>query len=103
MSFRTKGSILFLALVSAAAAQIPAFQHVVVIFQENRTPDNLFQGLCAAPFGSPASCGVTPNSSLYNIQMQSWRDKSVPAGVTQPAAVPLANHYDLSHAHTPHL
>src|SRR5262249_33108183 len=27
------------------------FKHVVVIFQENRTPDNLFQGLCHPPFG----------------------------------------------------
>src|SRR5215469_14897664 len=26
-------------------------KHVVVIFQENRTPDNLFQGLCHPPFG----------------------------------------------------
>lgn len=27
-------------------AQISSFQHVVLIVQENRTPDNLFQGLC---------------------------------------------------------
>ena len=27
-------------------AQISNFQHIVIIFQENRTPDNLFQGLC---------------------------------------------------------
>ena len=26
-------------------AQITSFKHVVVIVQENRTPDNLFQGL----------------------------------------------------------
>ena len=36
----------------AAHAQISNFQHVVVIVQENRTPDNLFQGLCAFPYGS---------------------------------------------------
>src|ERR1700676_4583649 len=30
----------------AAHAQILNFQHIVVIVQENRTPDNLFQGLC---------------------------------------------------------
>ena len=29
-----------------AHAQIANFTHVVVIVQENRTPDNLFQGLC---------------------------------------------------------
>ena len=27
-------------------AQISNFQHVVIIYQENRSPDNLFQGLC---------------------------------------------------------
>ena len=27
-------------------AQISNFQHIVIIYQENRTPDNLFQGLC---------------------------------------------------------
>jgi phospholipase C len=25
-----------------------AIKHVIVVFQENRTPDNLFQGLCTA-------------------------------------------------------
>jgi len=38
--------------IFAVSAQIPRFQHVVVIFQENRTCDNLFQGLCTPPFGS---------------------------------------------------
>jgi len=32
----------------ASAAPIPSFQHVVLVVQENRTPDNLFQGLCGA-------------------------------------------------------
>jgi phospholipase C len=83
-----------------AAAQIPNFQHIVVIFQENRTPDNLFQGLCSAPFGSAASCSTTPASSQYNIQTANWLDKNSSTGVTQPAPVPLANKYDLSHAHS---
>jgi len=83
-----------------AGAQIPAFQHVVVIFQENRTPDNLFQGLCSAPFGSADSCSTNPTSSQYNIQTKNWLDKTSPTGVTQPSTVPLANKYDLSHAHS---
>ena len=83
-----------------AAAQIPSFQHVVVIVQENRTPDNLFQGLCSAPFGSAAACSTTPNSSQYNIQTHNWLDRHSSTGVTQPAPVPLANKYDLSHAHS---
>jgi len=83
-----------------ALAQISSFQHVVVIFQENRTPDNLFQGLCSAPFGSANSCSTSPTSSQYNIQTGNWLDKTSPTGVTQPARVKLANKYDLSHAHS---
>jgi phospholipase C len=83
-----------------AGAQIPAFQHVVVIFQENRTPDNLFQGLCSAPFGSADSCSTNPTSSQYNIQTKNWLDKNSPTGETKPSTVQLANKYDLSHAHS---
>ena len=100
MDYRVKGPVLLCVFAAAALAQIPSFQHVVVIFQENRTPDNLFQGLCTPPFGSAASCSVTPDPTQYNIQTQAWRDKSSSTGVTQPAAVPLANQYDLSHAHS---
>jgi len=83
-----------------APAQIQNFQHIVVIFQENRTPDNLFQGLCSAPNGSAAGCSTTPTASQYNIQTSNWLDRSSPAGVIQPAPVALANKYDLSHAHS---
>lgn len=72
------------------------FQHVVVIFQENRTPDNLFQGLCT----SPGICSTTPTTSQYNIQTSNWLDKTSPGGVIQPGTVLLANAYDLSHAHS---
>ena len=53
---------LYVLLVLACSGAVPAhaketrniqfstpFKHVVVIFQENRTPDNLFQGLCHLP------------------------------------------------------
>ncbi len=83
-----------------AFAQISSFQHVVVIFQENRTPDNLFQGLCSPPYGSTASCSTTPSSSQYNIQTRNWLDRRSSTGVTQPGPVALANRYDLSHAHS---
>ena len=89
-----------------ANAQISRFQHVVVIFQENRTPDNLFQGLCSPPYGSASSCSALPIAStaaaaatVYNIQTKDWLDKSSSTGVTQPGVVALANKYDLSHAH----
>jgi phospholipase C len=42
-------------------------QHVVIIFQENRTPDNLFQGLCIPPYGSASACSTNPTASQYNI------------------------------------
>jgi hypothetical protein len=85
--------------LAGARAQIPRFDHIVVVVQENRTPDNLFQGLCAPPYGSAASCSTTPSSSQYNIQTKNWLDKTSRAGVTQPRARPLANEYDLSHNH----
>ena len=83
-----------------AQAQITTFQHVVVIVQENRTPDNLFYGLCSTPRGAVNRCSTTPTSSQYNIQTSNWIDKNSPTGVTQPGPVALANKYDLSHAHT---
>ena len=82
-----------------APAQITSFQHVVVIVQENRTPDNLFYGLCATPRGAKERCSTTPDASQYNIQTANWLDKNSSTGVTQPTPVALANKYDLSHAH----
>jgi len=55
-------------------------QHIVVIFQENRTPDNLFHGL---PNADIANSGV--NSLGQTIAL---------------TPVALANDYDLSHAHS---
>ncbi len=86
--------------IPVAQAQIPSFQHIVVVVQENRTPDNLFQGLCQPPFGSSNSCSTTPDSSHYNIQTSNWLDNNSSGGVTRPRPVALANKYDLSHAHT---
>jgi len=70
------------------------FQHVVVIVQENRTPDNLFQGLCAAPYGA---CAVPPTPyARYDVQTSNWKAKT---GTIQPSAVALAGTYDLTHGH----
>jgi phospholipase C len=102
MKFLAKGFFLLVWLgFSVAHAQTltttPKFQHVVVIFQENRTPDNLFQGLCT----TPTICNITnPTTSQYNIQTSNWLDKTSAGGVIQPGTVPLANAYDLSHAHS---
>jgi len=68
---------------------------LAVIVQENRTPDNLFQGLC-----SPSRrCSTTAGARHYDIQTSNWLDKTSPTGVTQPSPVPLANAYDLMHSH----
>jgi phospholipase C len=81
--------------VVAAQAQNLNFKHVVVIVQENRTPDNLFQGLCAPPYGA---CAVPPTFfAPYDIQTSGWKAKTK---TINPGPVALANKYDLSHAHT---
>lgn len=69
-------------------AQIPAFQHVVIIYQENRTPDNLFQGLC----GPTRSLCPSP----YDVQNFGTDDKGQTVQLTQ---APLAGSFDPNHAH----
>jgi len=85
------------AALSAPAAAAPAgtFEHIVVVVQENRTPDNLFQGLCTAR----KACRVRPGPGQYNIQTANWLDKAAPGGVVQPHIVFLAGHYDMGHSH----
>src|SRR5215475_8246770 len=90
---------IWLAMMNANA-QIQRFEHIVVIVQENRTPDNLFQGLCGPPYGSSGSCSVTPGPNQYNIQTRNWRDNGLATGIIQPAPVQLANSYDLRHTHS---
>jgi phospholipase C len=67
---------------SSSAPQPPGqgkIEHVVIIFQENRTPDNLFHGL--------------PGADIANSGLNT-------AGQTIPLSpIALANSYDLSHAH----
>ena len=96
---KTAATLTFLSFlpIAGASAQISRFQHIVVIVQENRTPDNLFQGLCGSRIAN--LCSVTPTSSQYNIQQDNWLDNTSPTGVTQPLTIPLDNLYDLSHAH----
>jgi phospholipase C len=88
------GTILLLLLLlgfSAANAQIPypnPIKHVVVLFQENRTPDNLFQGLLTWP-------GVTPGNYVIASSGVNSAGQTIPL-----VASPFGNHYDLSHAHS---
>src|ERR1700732_4580085 len=69
-------------------------KHVVVIFQENRTPDNLFQGLCTANGGVPG-CS-TSLESKYDIASTYVNGE----GQTVPLTpVGLATNFDLDHSH----
>ncbi len=85
-------------LTLTAAAVI---QHVVVIFQENRTPDNLFQGLCIAPYGSPAACGT--GEDQFDIAQQGTNSAGQTitlAPIDLGTAGSDPQNYDLSHAHS---
>jgi phospholipase C len=87
------------AAVISAAGQIATFEHVVVIVQENRTPDSLFYNLCVPPYGSAGACSATPGPGQYNIQTTNWLNNTSGTGVTQPISVPLDNTFDLGHSH----
>ena len=58
---------------------LPKIQHVIIVFQENRTPDNLFQGLSNADI---ANSGVNSKGQVIPL-----------------TPVSLANGYDLGHRH----
>jgi phospholipase C len=87
-------SVLFLGAglgtsVAHARLRFPnRFKHVVVVVQENRTPDNLFHGLLTWP-------GINPEN--YNIATfgRNSRGQFIPL-----TPVPLGIRYDLDHSHT---
>lgn len=85
---------LFLCL-GLAQARLQNFQHIVVLIQENRTPDNLFQGLCLPPYGSPSACGTGANQ--FDIQSFGFDRKG---NVIPLNAVPFTNGFDPNHAHS---
>lgn len=86
-------ALLTVCLGTLAHAQYPPenpIKHVVVIVQENRTPDNLFQGLC----GFGAGCGNASNQ--YNIS-STYVDATHKRQPLQP--VGLATPFDLDHSY----
>src|SRR5207253_7466693 len=90
----------FVVVFAALCLNVPAlagttFQHIIVVVQENRTPDNLFYGLCA----NQNACAVPPAAGQYDIQTSAWLDETSTSGTTDPTAVPLGVGYDLSHKH----
>ena len=85
-------TLLLFTLVSAGTiltqAQFSNFQHVVIIYQENRSPDNLFQGLCG------------PNRILcpgrYDLQNFGTDNQGRTILLSQ---APLGSTHDPSHTH----
>jgi phospholipase C len=64
----------------APATFSQTFKHVVVIVQENRTPDNLFHGF---PNADIADSGITSTGQVVTL-----------------TSTPLDDNYDLDHSHT---
>lgn len=77
-----------LSLPTFANAQLPSFQHVVLVIQENRTPDNLFQGLCGA--------NRTLCPSPYNLQDYGTDSLGNQVPLNQTA---LGSAFDPDHGH----
>jgi phospholipase C len=91
--------LLFSAALATTAAHAQygttPIKHVIVIFQENRTPDNLFQGLCTAN-GSVPGCTATGTTGTYEISSTYVNSD----GQTVPLSpVGLATNFDLDHSH----
>src|SRR5579862_9035739 len=74
---------------------ITPIKHVIVIFQENRTPDNLFQGLCTANGGVPG-CSATVTAGKYDIASTYVNSDNQIVPLTP---VGLATNFDLDHSH----
>jgi phospholipase C len=73
----------FLVSFNGCGSDNPPIQHVVIIFQENRTPDNLFQD----PVLIKRGADIAPNGL-------NSKGRTVPL-----TEVHLANDYDLDHSH----
>jgi len=100
-------SLLPLLLSTAALAQFPPqIKNVVIIFQENRTPDNLFHFLtpaCPLPKTAPPLQACTPTevtASCYDISPCGLSNRSgTPVPVTLKP-VTLSGSVDPYHSHT---
>jgi phospholipase C len=78
-------ALLTVCLGTLAHAQYPPetpIKHVVVIVQENRTPDNLFQGLCS--FGAGWEMPRTSTTSAQLMYTTHKRQPLQPVGLATP-------------------
>ena len=109
---KLSGTLLLLLLSTSLIAQpkpqaFPAqIKHVVVIFQENRTPDNLFHfltPLCPIPQGATGlnACTPTPvTNQCYDISPCGLSNQSGTVLPVTLTPLPLAGNNGGSHAHT---
>jgi phospholipase C len=89
MKFTFKVLLLLVAIGAIhASAQISNFEHVVIIVQENRTPDNLFQGLCGR---NRIRCPKPYDIRNFGIDSKGRKITLSP--------VSLGTNYDLGHGH----
>jgi phospholipase C len=77
-----------------AQTTISQFTHIVVVVQENRTPDDLFQGLCLPPYGNTNACGSGPNQ--YDLRNFGIDNKGKRVSLSE---VPLGDPHDPGHSH----
>ncbi len=74
-------------------------EHVVIIFQENRTPDNLFQGLCTTN-GGVSTCGTGAGQyDIVSSGVDSHGDIIPLTEIDLGTSGAKPQNYDLSHAH----
>ena len=88
MKFAMRAVVLVLLVSSGLAlghAQISSFSHIVVLVQENRTPDNLFQGLCG-PQGNLCPNPYDLQNYGYNHLNQEVMLQEIPLGTTDDPA-----------------
>jgi phospholipase C len=96
--------LLLLSGVATAQSATPAFpsqiKHVVVIVQENRTPDNLFQGLSPkCPLPSMSSCSPVVSAGCYDISPCGLSNESGAELVVPLSPILLTDSLDPPHSH----
>jgi phospholipase C len=103
MKVRTITLMVLLGSTVAMAQFPPQIKNVVIIFQENRTPDNLFHFLEPACLLGPGPDSCTPamvTANCYNISPCGLSNES---GTTIPVMLkpmPLSGKIDPNHTHT---
>ena len=90
VAFQSSLLLFFGALL--AHAQISSFKHVIVIVQENRTPDNLFQGLCASSLWYKRIVQHNPKCNPIQHSNQQLARQALADGCDATAASCLGKH-----------